>query len=82
MKFGFSEHAPEIRTFLPSARAAATSGEPSLHSAVRADGALRTVRGKSQKSQEFANPQSDVTRELLSRGGTGVVRPHDKDEEV
>ena len=30
----------------------------------------------------FANPQSDVTRELLSRGGTGVVRPHDKDEEV
>jgi D-methionine transport system ATP-binding protein len=30
----------------------------------------------------FANPQSDVTRELLARGGTGVVRPHDVDEEV
>ena len=30
----------------------------------------------------FANPQSAVTRELLARGGTGVVRPHDEDEEA
>ena len=29
----------------------------------------------------FANPQSDVTRELLARGGTGVVRKHDADPE-
>ena len=29
----------------------------------------------------FANPQSAVTRELLARGGTGVVRKHDKDPE-
>ena len=33
-------------------------------------------------AEVFANPQSDVTRELLARGGTGVVRPHDEDEEV
>ncbi|MDO4399932.1 MAG: methionine ABC transporter ATP-binding protein [Coriobacteriia bacterium] len=30
----------------------------------------------------FANPQSAVTRELLARGGTGVVRPHDEEEEA
>ena len=29
----------------------------------------------------FANPQSAVTRELLSRGGTGVVRKYDRDPE-
>ena len=29
----------------------------------------------------FANPQSAVTQELLSRGGTGVVRKHDCDPE-
>ena len=30
----------------------------------------------------FANPQSEVTRELLVRGGTGVVRKHDTIEEA